>query len=116
MIICKLYLEKAYDYVNWNSLLYLQRRFGLRKKFRTWTNMYFFIHIFSSLEWQPCRFFGEFERVTTGDTLSSLFFILVMELPCKVIDMAAEEGCLMGLIVEGSNRNALTMPYIFCTS
>ena len=39
-----------------------------------------------------------------------------MELPCKVIDMAAEEGCLMGLIVEGSDGDALTMSYIFCKS
>lgn len=73
----------------------------------------FFIHIFSSLEWQPCRFFENSRGLHQGETLSSLFFILVMELLCKMIDRAVEEGC-QGLIVEQSNGDTLaTCPTFF---
>jgi hypothetical protein len=35
-LLCKLDLEKAYDYVNWDFLLYLMQRCGFKEKWRTW--------------------------------------------------------------------------------
>ena len=35
-LICKLHLEKAFDMVHWDFLLYLLRRMGFRDKWRDW--------------------------------------------------------------------------------
>ena len=35
-VLCKLDLEKAYDHVNWDFLLYLLRRYGFSEKWRKW--------------------------------------------------------------------------------
>ena len=45
-VICKLDVEKAYDHVNWNFLMYMLEWCGFRAKWRNW--MYFCISTFSS--------------------------------------------------------------------
>ena len=35
-VICKLDVEKAYDHMNWNFLLYLLDRCGFSRKWRRW--------------------------------------------------------------------------------
>jgi hypothetical protein len=35
-VVCKLDLEKAYDHVNWNFLIYMLRRCGFSDKWRRW--------------------------------------------------------------------------------
>jgi hypothetical protein len=35
-VMCKLDLEKAYDHLNWEFLLYLLKRCGSEKKWRDW--------------------------------------------------------------------------------
>ena len=41
-VLCKLDLEKAYDYVNWGFLDYMLRRCGFSKKWRTRISFFFF--------------------------------------------------------------------------
>ena len=38
-VICKLDLEKAYDHVNWEFLLYLLQRCGFSEKWRRWISI-----------------------------------------------------------------------------
>jgi hypothetical protein len=48
-VLCKLDLEKAYDHVNWEFLLYLLKRCGFEEKWRDWIEFRTFTVRFSIL-------------------------------------------------------------------
>jgi hypothetical protein len=70
-VLCKLDMEKAYDHVDWNFLLYLLRRCGLGDKWCSWIK-----HCISSARFSvlingvPSGFFGSSHGVRQGDPLS----------------------------------------------
>ena len=39
-VVCKLDIEKAYDHVNWNFLLYVMKRMGFGEKWIGWIRHY----------------------------------------------------------------------------
>lgn len=45
-ILCKLYIEKAYDHVNWRFVEYMLTRMGFREKWYKWINSYITITSF----------------------------------------------------------------------
>ena len=90
-VICKLDLEKAYDHVNWEFLLYLLQRCGFLEKWRRWisfciSSVRFFILVNGS----PCGFFQSSRGICQGDLLSPLLFVIVMEALSRLIDKASE--------------------------
>lgn len=43
MVICKLVIEKVYDYVSWDMVLYLLGRMGFGEKWRGWIHACFLL-------------------------------------------------------------------------
>ena len=106
-VLCKLDVEKAYDHVNWEFLLYLLDRCGFSEKWRQWIHFCISTVRFSILiNGSPKGFFGSTRGIRQWDTLSPLFFVLITEALSRMMTRAAEKGLLSGFQV-GSLDNGL---------
>jgi hypothetical protein len=96
-VLCKLDLEKAYDHVNWDFLLYMLRRCGFRGKWCSWIS-----HCISSVRFSilvngtPNGFFSSLWGLRHGDPLSPMVFVIVMEALGRIISATVNEGLLFG--------------------
>ena len=76
-VLCKLDLEKAYDHVDWNFLLYLLRRCEFGDRWCSWIMHCISFARFSVLiNGVPSGFFGSSRGVRQGDSLSSFLFCI----------------------------------------
>ena len=92
-VLCKLDVEKAYDHVSWDFLMYMLQRCDFSEKWRKWiryciSTVKFFILINGS----PFDFFGSSRGFRQGEPLSSLLFDIVMEALSRMLDVAAFAG------------------------
>jgi len=96
-LICKFDIEKAFDHVNWDFLLYLLRRMGFGEKLRKWIEYCISTASFSVLvNGKPCGFFRSSRGLRQGDPLSPFLFIIVIEALSKLISRTIEAGFLQG--------------------
>ena len=78
-VLCKLDVEKAYDHVSWDFLMYLFQCCGFSKKWRKWIWCRISIVNFSILiNGSPSDFFGSSRGLRQRDPLSPLLFDIVM--------------------------------------
>jgi hypothetical protein len=90
-------IEKAYNHVDWDFLLYLLRRCGFGEKFCNWiahcnSSVRFSVLVNDTLS----SFFSNCCSLREGDPLSPLLFVIVMEAPSKMQSATIDEGFLSG--------------------
>ena len=111
-VLCKLNVEKAYDHVNWDFLIYMLDRCGFHEKWRRW--VFFCI---SSVKFPilingtPCGFFESSRGIRQGDPLSPLLFVIVMNAFSKMLDKAVRDGLMSGFRV-GPTGNSLQVSHL----
>jgi hypothetical protein len=99
-MLCKLDMEKAYDHVDWNFLLYLLKRCSFGERWCSWIK-----HCISSVQFSvlingsPSGFFGSSRGVRQGDPLSPFLFVLVMEAFSRMISAIYSRGLISGFFV-----------------
>jgi hypothetical protein len=112
-VICKLDVEKAYDHVNWNFLLYLLERCGFSLKWRRWisyciSTIRYSILINGGLE----GFFGSSRGLRQGDSLSPLLFVIIMEALSRMISKAVAGGFLSGFQVGSRDTDSVHVSHL----
>lgn len=99
-IICKLDMEKAYDYISWSFVDYMLERFGLGSKWRLWMHTYMTTTSFVVLIYGgPSEFLTASRDLRQGDPLSPLLFILVMEALDGLSNKAREQQLFKCVLV-----------------
>jgi hypothetical protein len=99
-LLCKLNLEKAYDHVNWDFLLYMLQRCGFGERWREWIKCCISTVKFSILvNGTPSGFFQSSRGIRHGDHLSPLLFVVVMEALSRMLYASMRQGLLSGFSV-----------------
>ena len=101
-ILCKLYIEKAYDQINWSFILKVLKKMGFGDKWVGWIEWCISVATFSVLvNGSPTGFFGSSRGLRQGDPLLPYLFVLGMEALSLMIDKAAEGGYISEYIFKG---------------
>jgi hypothetical protein len=99
-IMCKMDVEKAYDHVNWDFLLYMLKRCGFGAKWCSWISFCISSARFSVLvNGSPEGFFDSSRGIRQGDPLSPLLFVFVMEALSRMLSAGINDGLLEGFKV-----------------
>jgi hypothetical protein len=95
-LLCKLDMEKAYDHVSWDFLLYLLRRCGFGQKWCFWIAFCISSASFSVLvNGSPAGFFNSSRGIRQGDPLSPFLFVIVMEAFSRMVKASIDHGIFL---------------------
>ena len=102
-------MEKVFDHVNWDFLMYMLQRCGFSEKWRKWILFCISTVRFSALiNGSPKDFFGGSRGLRQGDPLSPLLFAIVMEALSCLWDGAVLVGHISSFTV-GTRSNTHLM-------
>jgi hypothetical protein len=106
-------LEKAYDHVNWDFLLYMLQRCGFGERWRKWIKFCVSIVKFSILvNGVPTGFFQSSMGIRQGDPLSPLMFVVDMEALSRMLNESMLQGLLSGFSVDIKDNEALVVNHL----
>uniref|UniRef100_A0A2N9GE37 Reverse transcriptase domain-containing protein n=1 Tax=Fagus sylvatica TaxID=28930 RepID=A0A2N9GE37_FAGSY len=112
-VICKLDVEKAYDRVNWEFLLYLLQRCGFPLCWRKWIWFCISTVRFSILiNGCPSGFFPSSRGLRQGDPLSPLLFVIVMEALSRLMDRTVQGRLLSGFTMGSSVEREVMVSHL----
>jgi len=114
-LLCKLDLEKAFDHVNWEFLLYLLKRWGFGEKWRDWIE-----HCISKVQFSifvngtSSEFFSSFRGMRKNDPLSLLLFVVVMEALSWMMIVTMDRGLLIGFSMASRKNPVCSVSFTVC--
>jgi hypothetical protein len=112
-LLCKLDIEKAYDHVNWDFLLYMLRRCGFGERRCSWIAHYISSVRFSILvNGTPSGFFSSSRGLRQGDPLSPLLFVIVMGALSKLFSITVQRGFLSGFSVGSGSNGVINISHL----
>jgi len=112
-LLCKLDLEKAYDHVNWDFLVYMLQRCGFGERWRDWIKFCISTVKFSILvNGTPFGFFQSSRGIRQGDPHSPLLFVVVMELLSWMLNASMLQGLLRGFFVGIRDNEELVVNHL----
>jgi hypothetical protein len=113
-LVCKLDMEKAYDHVNWNFLLYLIRRSGFGEKWCYWIeNCISIVRLSILINGSLVGFFSSSHGVRKGGPLSPFRFVIVMEALSRMITVAIINWQLSGFLVGSRLFKLVNISHLF---
>ena len=112
-VVCKLDIEKAYDHVNWDCLIYLMDRMGFGSRWKSWIKTCISTVRFSiMINGSPSGFFGSSQGIRQGDPLSPLLFLLVMEVLSRMLRRTEEAGLIRGFKASNVVEDGLSISHL----
>ena len=100
-MLCKLDIEKVYDYINWNFLLLVMQKMGFGEKWGGWIRWCISIAMFSVLvKGTLSGFFHNTMGLKQGDPLSPYLVVIGIDALSSLINRTMSEGFLFGCRVK----------------
>ena len=116
-VLCKLDVEKAYDHVSWDFLMYMLQRSGFSNKWRKWILCCISTVKFSILlNGSPSDFFGSSKGIQQEDPLSPMLFDIVMEALNRMLDVVATAGQFLGSFVGNTASTSMMVSHLLFTN
>ena len=115
-VLCKLDIEKAYDNVNWEFLMFLLQQCGFFEKWRRWIRCCISTVKFSILiNGSPFDFLRSSKGLRQSDHLSPFLFDIVMEALSRMLVAATAAGQFSGFTVGNVTGSLMTVSHLLFT-
>ena len=112
-MLCKLDIEKLYDHVNWEFLMFLLQQCGFSEKWRRWIRCCIStVKSFILINGCPFDFFGSSRGLRQGDPLSPFLFDIFMEALSHMLVAATAAGQFSGLTAGNATGSLMTVSHL----